>query len=119
MADFTKKIGTLESDRRSSLRHYIMIVYIAGIMVVLVTAVMLSLLSSSAIIGLQGTHTKIDPATVDYLLASSIFEGWVMGFVAGKMGESSIAEGFKHSVIMVVISLVSILIARSFIAFPV
>ncbi len=41
--------------------------------------------------------------------------GWVVGLVAGKMGNGSVAEGFKHSLLLVVISIAAIYIAALFI----
>jgi len=35
--------------------------------------------------------------------------------VAGKMGEGSLAEGFKHSVILVVMMLIAVVIASRFV----
>jgi flagellar protein FlaJ len=42
------------------------------------------------------------------LLSSGLVQGYVMGFVAGKMGEGSIAAGFKHAGALAAISLVTI-----------
>ncbi len=118
MEAFTRKVSNIESDRRSQLRTYVALVYISGIMVITTTFVIIELLSQRSGFGGLSSLPTIQPNTIDLLLTASIFEGWVIGFVAGKMGESSIAEGFKHAAIMVVISLATILIAKSFISFP-
>ena len=106
MADFTRKVNELEADKRSSLRSYVFVVYMAGIMLVLTTFMMVYFLSTP--ITFKGAVTPtpgltIDPATVQLLLTASIFDGWVIGFVAGKMGGGTVADGFKHSLALVVV----------------
>ena len=61
---------------------------------------------------------SIDSGTIDILLASSIFESWVVGFVAGKMGEGSVADGFKHSFVLVLASVVTIYVASTVFNLP-
>jgi len=107
MADFTRKVNELESEKRSALRPYIFVVYMAGIMLVLTTFMMVYFLSEpiSAKISTPLPGLSMTPATVQSLLTASIFDGWVIGLVAGKMGGGSVADGFKHSLILVLVSL--------------
>jgi hypothetical protein len=51
------------------------------------------------------------------LLTASFFQAWIMGLVAGKMGEDSVADGFKHATFLIVISLVTVYVAQLFIQF--
>ncbi|HUH99578.1 MAG TPA: type II secretion system F family protein [Nitrososphaerales archaeon] len=121
MADFTRKISEMESERRSVLRSYVFIAYIGGLMLVMTTFMMIFLLAEPAAKGLSvGAVAGIIPSTttIDTLLAAGIFECWVIGLVAGKMGEGSVAEGFKHALILVILNLVLIFGARLFISFP-
>jgi len=39
--------------------------------------------------------------------------------VAGKMGESGLSDGFKHSIALVIASVLAVFIARLFISIPV
>ena len=110
MADFTRKVNELESDKRSALKSYIFVVYMAGIMLVLTTFMMVYFLSTPIkFAGAAGAAAAaapgltIDPATVQLLLTASIFDGWVIGLVAGKMGGGSVADGFKHSLALVIV----------------
>ncbi len=107
MADFTRKVNDLESEKRSALRSYVFVVYMAGIMLVLTTFMMVYFLSTPINTGPNSVPTPgltIDPATVQGLLTASIFDGWVIGLVAGKMGGGSVADGFKHSFALVALS---------------
>ena len=38
-----------------------------------------------------------------------------MGFVAGKMGEGSAADGFKHATLLVIISIITVYVSALFI----
>lgn len=108
MADFTRKINEVEADKRSSLRSYVFVIYMAGIMLVLTTFMMVYFLSTPIKFAGEAATTNIPgitiaPATVQSLLTASIFDGWVIGFVAGKMGGGTVADGFKHALALVII----------------
>jgi flagellar protein FlaJ len=119
MADFTSKMNDLESEKRSMLRPYIFVVYMAAVMVVMTTFLMVYFLAeTSSLPGGFHVTASIDSGTIDILLASSIFESWVVGFVAGKMGEGSVADGFKHSFVLVLASVVTIYVASTVFNLP-
>ena len=118
MADFTRKMWDLESEKRSALRSYIFINYFAAIMVVVTTFIMVYFVSTPISFGATGTVAAPKPAgvssaTVDLLLSVAVFESWFIGLVAGKMGEGNTAEGFKHALALVVIALVSVIAAQA------
>ncbi len=119
MADFTRKINDLEAEKRSTLRPYIFVTYMAGIMIVLTTFLMVYFMTQTTLTpgGSIGGVT-VDAGTIELLLVSAIFESFVVGLVAGKMGEGSLSDGFKHSMILVTISLVTVYIATLFINIP-
>lgn len=109
LADFSQRMSEIEREKKSALRPYIFIPYFGAVMVVVTTIMMIyfvtvPLSGSSAGFSL-GVNIK---STIDVLLSSAILEAWIMGFVAGKMGEGSIAAGFKHAAALVVISLIAI-----------
>ncbi len=60
--------------------------------------------------------TVVAQAT-NILLTASFFQAWIMGMVAGKMGEDSVADGFKHSTYLILISLAVALVSKLFITF--
>jgi len=118
MADFTRKINDLESEKRATLRPYIFVTYMAGMMIVLTTFLMVYFISSSSTSALGGTAPTVASGTVALLLTSAVFESWVVGLVAGKMGEGSISDGFKHSALLVMLSLATVYITSLFIKIP-
>jgi flagellar protein FlaJ len=121
LADFTRKVNDIETEKRSMLRPYVFVAYVSGIMLVMTTFLMVYFLSQplaasgAAKLGL----TSIDSGTIDQLLVASIFDSWIVGFMAGKMGEGSVAEGFKHAMILAIVGALTIFIASIFEPLPI
>lgn len=125
LADFTERNAQLDKERKSQIRPYIMIPYIGAILIVATTAMMVYYAgfsfqsfpgSSSFTANFTPSASVLQQATNTLLLAA-FFQAWVMGFVAGKMGEGSAADGFKHATFLIVISMVTVLITSIFIKF--
>ena len=72
MAEFTRSINDMESDRKAALRPFIYITYIAGVMVVITTFIMVYLLGEPAATGFSTAGT-VPSATIDMLLTTAIF----------------------------------------------
>ena len=122
MANFTRKINDMESERSSSMKPFLFIIYMSGLMVILTTFLMTYFLNQPMTTGYSpvATSSKAQAgAMVDQLLVASIFETWVIGFVAGKMGEGVVSDGFKHSLVLVVMSVACVYVARFFIPIPI
>jgi flagellar protein FlaJ len=120
MAEFTRSINEMEGERRAALRPFVYITYVAGIMVIITTFIMVYLLTAPAIAGIGSSSVPtVDPNTIDLLLTTAVFDAFVIGIVAGKMGESGIPDGFKHGIFLVIASLLAIYLARLFISIPV
>jgi len=123
LADFTEKSAQLEKEKKSLVRPYLIIPYIGAILVVITTAMMVYFISSPDLsagnidISAYLTSPAVIAQATNILLTASFFQAWVMGFVAGKMGEDSVADGFKHSTLLIVISLITVYVAKSFISF--
>jgi len=118
LADFTEKNAQLDKERRSMIRPYLMIPYVGAIMVVATTSMMIYFINPPGLAE-AGIPQLASPALVkeatNILLLCSFFQAWVMGFVAGKMGEGSAADGFKHATLLVIISIITIYITSLFI----
>jgi archaeal flagellar protein FlaJ len=112
MADFTSKINELEKEKRSMLRPYVFVTYMAAILVVVTTFLMVYFIFETGNLpgGFRVAPT-IPTSTIDLLLLAAVFDSWVIGLVAGKMGESSLSDGFKHAMILTLISLVTIIVS--------
>ena len=120
MAEFTRNINEMEGEPRAALRPFLYITYVAGIMVIITTFIMVYLLTAPAISGFCVYYlATFEIYTIDLLLTTAVFDAFVIGIVAGKMGESGIPDGFKHGIFLVIASLLAIYIARLFISIPV
>ena len=120
MAEFTRDINEMEGERRAALRPFVFITYIAGVMVIITTFILVYLLNAPAISGIGASSTpQVDPGVIDLLLTTAVFDSFIIGIVAGKMGESGVSDGFKHSIFLVIASLIAIFVARFFINIPV
>jgi flagellar protein FlaJ len=120
MAEFTRNINEMESERKAALRPYVYITYVAGVMVIITTFIMVYLLAAPTATGFTSASSlAINPTTIDLLLTTAIFDSYVIGIVAGKMGESGVADGYKHAIALVIVGLIAINIARLFIKIPV
>jgi len=106
----------LEKERRSAIRPYIVVIYIAwavflAVSVLLVDTFFKSVIgsaatssgsSSSFFQGLQGLGLG---EVKDLFLQMSLIESIFGGFGAGKLGEGSFVAGFKHVLIMSALTL--------------
>jgi archaeal flagellar protein FlaJ len=122
MASFTRKVSDVEAQGRSQLRSYVLIAYIGGLMLIMTTFIMVILLAQGSALGVKGISLSVNAAsagTLDALVAAGMFESWVIGLTAGKMGEGSVSEGFKHGLILVLMNLAAIVIVGPFIKFPI
>jgi len=93
----------------------------SGILLVFSTFTMVYFLSEPAALLANSPYTanlglvQVDPSTVSILLVTSIFDSWVVGFVAGKMGDGAVSDGFKHALYLVAVSIIAIYITGLFI----
>lgn len=115
LADFSQKMSEIEKEKKATLRPYIFIPYFGAVMVVATTIMMIYFVTMPLTGSSVGFYVGVDlKLAIDVLLSGAILEAWIMGFVAGKMGEGSVAAGFKHAGALVIISLVSIYLTRIF-----
>ncbi len=90
-------------------------------MLIMTTFIMVLLLSQGSALGVKGIQISgltTSQGTLDSLVAAGIFESWVIGLVAGKMGEGSVAEGFKHALVLVLLNVFALVVIGPFVGFP-
>jgi flagellar protein FlaJ len=106
LARFNNLTQEVEKEKKSSTRPYIMMPYFAALLLVVTTSMMLGFTTGT--IGVGGAKP---PANMDWIrqifMTSSIFYSYMVGIVAGKISEESIAAGFKHAAVLVIISIVA------------
>jgi len=101
----------VEREKRMNTRPYIIMPYFSAILLMSTTLLMLLFITKT--ITMVGTK-HIDLGFISMLFTVSvIFHCYMIGVVAGKISEESVAAGFKHSALLVIITLVaSILVPR-------
>jgi flagellar protein FlaJ len=106
LARFNNLTQEVEKEKKSSTRPYIMMPYFAALLLVVTTSMMLGFTTGT--IGVAGAAP---PPNMDWIrqifTTSAIFYSYMVGIVAGKISEESIAAGFKHAAVLVIISIVA------------
>ena len=105
LARFNSMTQDIEKEKKMAVRPYIMIPYFAAVMLVATTIMTLTFTAKTLEVG--GAVT-IDLEFLSMLFTTSgVVHCFLIGLVAGKISEESLAAGFKHSAILVVIALVA------------
>ena len=109
LSRFNNLTQEVEKEKKMSVRPYIMMPYLASILLVATTVMMLSFTSGTLLVGMPGQATQAqDLAPIrTVFMTSVIFNSYLIGIVAGKISDESVASGFKHATILVVLSLVA------------
>jgi len=119
LARFNSLTQEVEKEKRMSVRPYIMMPYLASILLVATTIMMLSFttgtLGITAISGADVPQKDFSGMKLIFL-TSVIFHSYLIGIVAGKISEESVAAGFKHASILVIIACVAAKVVPLFIA---
>jgi flagellar protein FlaJ len=110
LARFNSLTQDVEKEKRMSVRPYIMMPYLASILLVATTIMMLSFTTGTLGVGaISGSSAppKDFSGMKTIFLTSVIFHSYLIGVVAGKISEESVAAGFKHASILVIIAVVA------------
>ena len=109
LAGFNNLTQEVEKEKKMSVRPYVMMPYLAAILLVATTSMMLSFTTGFGIstTGVTATAAAAKGLTQMVFLTAVIFNSFLIGIVAGKISEESIAAGFKHAAILVVISVIA------------
>ncbi|MGA2386711.1 MAG: type II secretion system F family protein [Candidatus Bathyarchaeia archaeon] len=110
LANFNNLTDEVEREKKMSVRPYIMMPYLAAILLVATTTMMLSFttgFNATATTGVSATNAAARGLAQTIFLTSVVFNSYLIGIVAGKISEESIAAGFKHAAILVVIAVIA------------
>jgi len=105
LARFNHMTQEVEKEKRASTRPYMIVPYFAAILLMATT--LLTLVFVTKTVSIAGT-SQIDLAGITSIFTVSvIFHTYMIGMVAGKISEESISAGFKHSALLVLITLLA------------
>ena len=109
LANFNNLTSEVEKEKKMSVRPYIMMPYLAAILLVATTTMMLGFTTGFGITstGVSTTSAAAKGMAQMIFLTSVVFNCFLIGIVAGKISEESIAAGFKHAAVLVVIAVVA------------
>ncbi|UCE44259.1 MAG: hypothetical protein JSV57_01875, partial [Candidatus Bathyarchaeota archaeon] len=105
LARFNSMTQEIEREKKMAVRPYIMIPYFAAVMLVATTVMTLTFTAKTLEVG-GVVSFDLDFLTMIFT-TSGIIHCFLIGLVAGKISEESLAAGFKHSAILVIIALVA------------
>jgi len=117
LARFNSLTQEVEKEKRMSVRPYVMMPYLASILLVATTIMMMSFTTGTLTVGMPGqSSTPKDYSMMKTIFMTSvIFHSYLIGIVGGKISEESVAAGFKHGTILVVVALAAAKIIPMFI----
>jgi flagellar protein FlaJ len=109
LARFNHLTHETEKEKKMAVRPYVFMPYMASILLVATTIMMLGFTSGTLMAGMPGqaTQTQDLSGIKTVFMASVIFNSYLIGLVAGKISDESVASGFKHATILVIISLLA------------
>ncbi|MGB9778566.1 MAG: type II secretion system F family protein [Candidatus Bathyarchaeia archaeon] len=116
LARFNNLTQEVEKEKKMAVRPYILMPYFAAILLVATTTMMIGFTSST--LGVAGTAQKKDLTPLVMMFTTAcIFHSYLIGIVGGKISEESIAAGFKHAAILVLLAITVAKLLPTFIKF--
>jgi flagellar protein FlaJ len=114
LARFNNLTQEVDKEKKMSVRPYVFMPYLASILLVATTIMMMGLTTGIAVPGATAAPTDNGLMKVVFI-SSVIFNSYLIGIVAGKISEESVGAGFKHAAILVVISIVAAKVIPQFV----
>jgi flagellar protein FlaJ len=116
LARFNNLTQEVEKEKKMAVRPYILMPYFAAILLVSTTSMMIGFTAGTLGVGTPGTAKDLGPMVITFT-TSTIFHSYLIGLVAGKISEESIAAGFKHAAILVIVAVLAAKLVPMFIKF--
>ncbi len=109
LARFNNMTQEVEREKKMSVRPYMLIPYFAAILLVATT--LMTLIFTTQTVSMAGSGPGVGSVDVHFLTliftVSVITHCYLIGLVAGKISEESLAAGFKHSALLVLLAVVA------------
>jgi flagellar protein FlaJ len=117
LARFNNLTQEVEKEKKMAVRPYILMPYFAAILLVATTTMMIGFTSGTLGVAEAGGQKKDLSSLVMTFTTSCIFHSYLIGIVAGKISEESVAAGFKHAAVLVIIAILAAKLVPMFISF--
>jgi len=106
LARFNNLTQEVEKEKKMNVRPYVFMPYLASILLVATTIMMMGLTTGITVPGVNSAPQDNSLMQVVFI-SSVIFNSYLIGIVAGKISEESVGAGFKHAAILVLISIIA------------
>jgi flagellar protein FlaJ len=107
LSRFNNMTEEVEKEKKMSTRPYVIMPYLASILLVATTVMMMSLTVGLGAPGAEAAVPKDNSLMQTVFMTAVIFNSYLIGIVAGKISEESVGAGFKHAAILVLISVIA------------
>jgi flagellar protein FlaJ len=114
LARFNNLTQEVEKEKKMSVRPYVFMPYLASILLVATTIMMMGLTTGITVPGATTAPTDNSLMTTVFM-SSVIFNSFLIGIVAGKISEEAVGAGFKHAAILVLISIIAAKVIPQFV----
>jgi flagellar protein FlaJ len=106
---FNNMTQDVEKEKKMTSRPFILIPYFAAIMLMSTTLMTLMFVGKTASMATESIgQSRIDVTSISTTFSVSIMiHVFMIGLVGGKISEESISAGFKHSALLVIITLLA------------
>ena len=114
---FNTMVQDVEKEKKMAVKPYVVIPYFAAILLVATTLMTLIFTKQFYEQGLGGQATPImSLEELEMIFSTSvIFHCYLIGLVAGKISEESVAAGFKHSALLALIAILAAKLVLTFV----
>lgn len=117
LARFSNLTQEVEKEKKMAVRPYILMPYFAAILLVATTTMMIGFTSGTLGVAETGQTPKDLSPMITIFTTSCIFHSYLIGLVGGKISEESVAGGFKHASLLVIIAVIAAKVVPMFIKF--
>jgi len=114
---FNNMTQEVEKEKRMNARPYMIVPYFAAVMLMATTLLTLLFVGKTVSIAQTGAGSFDLASLSTTFTVSVIVHVFMIGLVAGKIAEESVAAGFKHSVLLVIITLVASVLVPQLVTF--
>jgi flagellar protein FlaJ len=108
LARFNNMTQEVEKEKKMSVRPYMIMPYFGAILLVSTTLMTLLFTTNTIAMGGETAGSAADTANLSLIFTVSVITHcYLIGLVCGKISEESLAAGFKHAAILVLIAIVA------------
>lgn len=111
LAWFAESIEAIEAEKKRSMRTLMIVPYLGAVLTAFTIVFMAAYMGR---IPLASGQFRAAASTV---LPSIVLNTYLMGLVAGKVGSGSVAAGFKHALILTIVTMLFFMFAKVFTGF--